>query len=93
MRKHCIAPKKSKILRMAPEERAIFRLKLNFGGVGEAVHQHIIKKIYGLEVGLKVLQAMQDSPALVLPVVLMRLKQKETEWKCAQREWNKICVW
>jgi paired amphipathic helix protein Sin3a len=33
---------------------------------------------------------MQDSPALVLPVVLTRLKQKETEWECAQREWNKI---
>ena len=36
------------------------------------------------------LQAMQDSPALVLPIVLMRLKQNEGEWKRAQRESNKI---
>ena len=36
------------------------------------------------------MQAIQDSPALALAVVLTRLKQKETEWKRAQREWNKI---
>jgi paired amphipathic helix protein Sin3a len=93
MRKCCITPKKSKILGMASEECAIFRLKPNFGGVGKAIHQRIIKKIYRLEVGLEVLQAMQDSPVLVLPIVLIRLKQKETEWKCAQCKWNKICVW
>src|SRR5229473_2159279 len=56
----------------------------------EALHHRIIKKIYGREAGLEVLQAMQDTPALALPVVLIRLKQKEGEWKRAQREWNKI---
>ena len=85
-----LEPLNHKILGMTPEERAIFRLKPNFGGAGKAVHQRIIKKIYGREAGLEVLQAMQDSPALALPVVLTRLKQKETEWKRAQREWNKI---
>lgn len=85
-----LEPLNHKILGMTPEERAIFRLKANFGGAGKAVHQRIIKKIYGREAGLEVLQAMQDSPALALPVVLTRLKQKETEWKRAQREWNKI---
>ena len=54
-----------------PEERALFRLKPNFGGAGKAVHQRIIKKIYGREAGLEVLQAMQDTPALALPVVLV----------------------
>ncbi|KAI9451486.1 hypothetical protein F5148DRAFT_1378838 [Russula earlei] len=85
-----LEPLNHKILGMTPEERAIFRLKPNFGGAGKAVHQRIIKKIYGREAGLEVLQAMQDSPSLALPVVLTRLKQKEAEWKRAQREWNKI---
>ena len=85
-----LEPLNHKILGMSPEERALFRIKPNFGGAGKAVHQRIIKKIYGREAGLEVLQAMQDSPALALPVVLARLKQKEGEWKRAQREWNKI---
>ena len=85
-----LEPLSHKIMGMSPEERLIFRLKPNFGGAGKAVHQRIIKKIYGREAGIEVLQAMQDSPALALPVVLTRLKQKETEWKRAQREWNKI---
>jgi paired amphipathic helix protein Sin3a len=85
-----LEPLNHKILGMSSEERAIFRLKPNFGGAGKAVHQRIIKKIYGREAGLEVLQAMQDTPAHALPVVLTRLKQKEVEWKRAQREWNKI---
>ena len=85
-----LEPLSHKIMAMNPEERTLFRLKPNFGGAGKAVHQRIIKKIYGREAGLEVLQAMQDSPALALPVVLTRLKQKEAEWKRAQREWNKI---
>ena len=44
----------------------------------------------GAGLGLEVLQAMQDSPALVLPIVLMTLKQSEGEWRRAQREWSKI---
>lgn len=85
-----LEPLSHKIMAMNPEERTLFRLKPNFGGAGKAVHQRIIKKIYGREAGLEVLQAMQDTPALALPVVLTRLKQKESEWKRAQREWNKI---
>ena len=85
-----LEPLSHKIMAMNPEERTLFRLKPNFGGAGKAVHQRIIKKIYGREAGLEVLQAMQDTPALALPVVLTRLKQKELEWKRAQREWNKI---
>ena len=85
-----LEPLNHKIQGMSSEERTLFRLKPNFGGAGKAVHQRIIKKIYGREAGLDVLQAMQDTPAFALPVVLTRLKQKEVEWKRAQREWNKI---
>ncbi|KAH7918661.1 hypothetical protein BV22DRAFT_1076029 [Leucogyrophana mollusca] len=73
-----------------PEERAAFKLKPNLGGSGKSIHQRVVKKVYGREAGLEVLQALQDAPAPAVPVVLLRLKQKEEEWKRAQREWNKV---
>ena len=85
-----LEPINNKIAQLSPEERAVFKLKPNLGGSGKSIHQRIIKKIYGREAGLDVLQAMQDTPAVAIPVVLMRLKEKEEEWKRAQREWNKI---
>ncbi|KAH7909888.1 hypothetical protein BJ138DRAFT_1154242 [Hygrophoropsis aurantiaca] len=85
-----LEPINSKIAQLSPEERGNFKLKPNLGGSGKSIHQRVVKKIYGREAGLEVLQAMQDSPALAIPVVLMRLKQKEEEWKRAQREWNKV---
>jgi paired amphipathic helix protein Sin3a len=65
-------------------------LKPNLGGSGKSIHHRVIKKIYGREAGLEVIQSMQDLPAIAIPVVLTRLKQKEEEWKRAQREWNKV---
>ncbi|TFY70749.1 hypothetical protein EVG20_g2247 [Dentipellis fragilis] len=85
-----LEPINNKIAQLSAEDRAGFKLKPNFGGSGKSIHQRIIKKIYGREAGLEVVQAMQDSPALAIPVVLTRLKQKEEEWKRAQREWNKV---
>jgi len=80
----------TKIMSLPPEERATFKLKANLGGGWKAIYQRVIKKIYGREAGLEVIQAMQETPALAIPVVLQRLKQKEEEWKRAQREWNKV---
>ncbi|EPQ53755.1 hypothetical protein GLOTRDRAFT_139874 [Gloeophyllum trabeum ATCC 11539] len=85
-----LEPINNKIAQLSAEERSNFKLKANLGGVGKSIHQRVIKKIYGREAGLDVIQAMQDSPALAIPVVLGRLKQKEEEWKRAQREWNKV---
>ncbi|KAG1721864.1 uncharacterized protein EDB91DRAFT_1064220 [Suillus paluster] len=85
-----LEPISAKILQLPPDERSAFKLKPNLGGSGKAVHARVIKKIYGREAGLEVLQAMQEAPALAIPVVLHRLKEKEEEWKRAQREWNKV---
>ncbi|KII91290.1 hypothetical protein PLICRDRAFT_105502 [Plicaturopsis crispa FD-325 SS-3] len=85
-----LEPISNKIAQLSPEERGNFKLKPNLGGSGKSIHQRVIKKIYGREAGLEVIQAMQDSPALAIPVVLGRLKVKEEEWKRAQREWNKV---
>ncbi|PFH48078.1 hypothetical protein AMATHDRAFT_150621 [Amanita thiersii Skay4041] len=85
-----LEPISNKIAQLGPEDRTNFKLKPNLGGVLKSIHQRIIKKIYGREAGLEVVQAMQDTPVLAIPVVLQRLKQKEEEWKRAQREWNKV---
>ena len=85
-----LEPINNKIAQLPNEERGSFKLKANLGGSGKSIHQRVIKKIYGREAGLEVIQAMQDSPSLAIPVVLTRLKAKEDEWKRAQREWNKV---
>ncbi|KAL6301443.1 hypothetical protein BKA93DRAFT_751965 [Sparassis latifolia] len=85
-----LEPLNNKIAQLSPDERNSFKLKPNFGGAGKAIHQRVVKKIYGKELGVEVYQAMQDVPALAIPVVLTRLKQKHEEWKRAQREWNKV---
>ncbi|THH20323.1 hypothetical protein EW146_g1003 [Bondarzewia mesenterica] len=85
-----LEPINNKIAQLGPEERNNFKLKPNFGGSAKAIHHRIIRKVYGREAGLEVIQAVQETPALAIPVVLGRLKQKEEEWKRAQREWNKV---
>ncbi|KAF7312188.1 HDAC-interact domain-containing protein [Mycena indigotica] len=72
------------------EDRQNYKLKPNLNGQMKSIHHRVIKKIYGREAGLAVIQSLQDNPVNAIPVVLQRLKGKEEEWKRAQREWNKI---
>ncbi|KAH6900820.1 hypothetical protein BKA70DRAFT_1388716 [Coprinopsis sp. MPI-PUGE-AT-0042] len=85
-----LEPINNKIMAMSPEEKGGFKIKPNLGGNWKAIHTRVVKKIYGRDQGMDVIASMQDSPALAVPVVLQRLKQKEEEWKRAQREWNKV---
>lgn len=75
---------------MSEQERAGFRVDKGLGGPSEAIPKRVILKIYGREVGSRVLEDMYSRPAQVLPVVLQRLKQKLEEWKQVQREWEKV---
>ncbi|CDO71174.1 hypothetical protein BN946_scf184845.g44 [Trametes cinnabarina] len=85
-----LEPINNKIAQLSPEERPNFKLKPNLGGVGKAIHQRVIKKVYGQNPGLEVWASMQEVPATAIPIVLARLKQKHEEWKRAQREWDKV---
>ncbi|KAJ7726062.1 hypothetical protein DFH07DRAFT_246063 [Mycena maculata] len=85
-----LEPLNNKMASLSPEDRGSYKPKPNLNGQIKSIHHRVIKKIYGREAGLSVIQAMQDTPALAIPVVLQRLKQKEEEWKRAQREWNKV---
>jgi paired amphipathic helix protein Sin3a len=75
---------------MSDADRAIFQLSPTLGGASEAIPKRIIMKIYGREVGGKVLTELFQRPTAVLPIVLARLKQKLEEWKATQREWEKV---
>ncbi|KAL4269176.1 Transcriptional regulatory protein Sin3-like protein [Pleurotus pulmonarius] len=74
---------------MTPEERSTFKLKANFGGPSKCLYHRTIRKIYGRDAGAEVIQALQDCPSVSVPVVLARLKQKDDEWRRAQREWSR----
>ncbi|KPV76505.1 uncharacterized protein RHOBADRAFT_52502 [Rhodotorula graminis WP1] len=60
------------------------------GGTAPSVYERIVRKIYGKDHGWEILQALEDNPAVAVPIVLARLKQKDEEWKRAEREWNKV---
>ena len=78
------------ILTMGDLERSQFVLHPNLGAASEAIPKRIVMKVYGREVGGRVLTDMLTKPVAVLPVVLCRLKQKLEEWKAVQREWEKV---
>nr|GAT55275.1 predicted protein [Mycena chlorophos] len=78
-----------RIEEMSSDERASFRLKSDFGGTGKYLYHRILKKIYGRENGNEIIAALQEQPVVTVPIVLMRLKQKDEEWRRAQREWSR----
>ncbi|MBW0489565.1 hypothetical protein O181_029280 [Austropuccinia psidii MF-1] len=84
-----LEPINLRIQQMDPETRNEYRLKPGLGGQSKSVYQRIIKKIYGKE-GQEVIQALHENPALAVPIVLARLKQKDEEWKKALRDWNRV---
>ncbi|KAI7852149.1 hypothetical protein BDC45DRAFT_444435 [Circinella umbellata] len=85
-----LEPVSKKISVMSLEEKATFCLPPGLGGPSKAIYQHIIKKIYGPERGVEIIELVHDNPIATVPILLKRLKQKDDEWKRAQREWNKI---
>ena len=72
------------------QETANFRVERGLGGASEAIPKRVILKIYGREVGNRVLEDMYARPAHIMPIILERLKQKLEEWKQVQREWEKV---
>ncbi|KAI0066497.1 hypothetical protein BV25DRAFT_1868189 [Artomyces pyxidatus] len=83
-----LQPLNARLDEMSHEERALYKLKPDLGGQSKALYQRTLKKVYGKEAGVEIYQALQDSPSVAVPVVLARLKQKNEEWRRAQREWG-----
>lgn len=85
-----LEPIAQRIAGMSLDEKANFRLQPGLGGQSQTIYKRIIKKIYDKDTGNSIIEALHNQPALSVPVVLKRLKQKDEEWKLAQREWNKV---
>jgi paired amphipathic helix protein Sin3a len=84
-----LEPLVARLETMTAEERALFKLKPDFGGSGRCLYERTIKRVYGRDAALEVLTALQDGPAVAVPVVLARLRQKDEEWRRLQREWSR----
>lgn len=80
----------NRIANMTPEQKASFKLPPGLGHTSQTIYKKVIRKIYDKDRGFEVIDALHENPAVAVPVVLKRLKQKDEEWKRAQREWNKV---
>ncbi|KAI8092967.1 uncharacterized protein BX664DRAFT_260824 [Halteromyces radiatus] len=85
-----LEPISKKLETMTLEEKAAYRLYPGLGGQSVTIYERIIKKVYDKERGMEIIELLYNNPAQVVPILLRRLKQKDEEWKKAQREWNKI---
>jgi paired amphipathic helix protein Sin3a len=83
-----LEPLATRLNEMPLGERAALRLRPDLGGQSRWIYMRTLKKVYGKDAGTEVYQALQDAPAVTVPVVLARLKQKNEEWRRAQREWS-----
>lgn len=80
----------NRIANMTPEKKASFKLPPGLGHSSQTIYKKVIRKIYDKDRGFEVIDALHENPSVAVPVVLKRLKQKDEEWKRAQREWNKV---
>lgn len=80
----------NRIANMTPEQKASFKLPPGLGHTSQTIYKKVIRKIYDKDRGFEVIDALHENPAVAVPVVLKRLKQKDEEWKRSQREWNKV---
>ena len=80
----------NKISNMTEEEKQVFKLPPGLGHTSLTIYKKVIRKVYDKERGFEVIDTLHEHPAVAVPVILKRLKQKDEEWRRAQREWNKI---
>lgn len=80
----------NRIVNMTDEEKKAFKLPPGLGHTSLTIYKKVIRKVYDKERGFEIIDALHEHPAIAVPVVLKRLKQKDEEWRRAQREWNKV---
>ena len=78
-----------KMARMPPEEAARYRLDDCLGGTSPTIHQRAIRRIYG-DKSADIIDGLKRNPVVAVPLVLKRLKAKDTEWREVQKQFNKV---
>src|SRR5699024_526855 len=71
----------NRIANMTPEQKANFKLPPGLGHTLTTIYKKVIRKVYDKDRGFEVIDALHDNPAIAVPIVLKRLKQKDEEWK------------
>ena len=85
----CLETVNKKLQRMTQEDAAKYRLNEELGGSSPVLARKAIQRIYGEKAG-DIIQGLMRNPAVAVPLVLRRLKAKESEWRDAQRGFNRI---
>ncbi|CCD23926.1 transcriptional regulator SIN3 NDAI_0C02660 [Naumovozyma dairenensis CBS 421] len=80
----------NKINNMTAEEKKNFKLPVGLGHTSSTIYKKVIRKVYDKERGFEIIDALHEHPAFAVPIILRRLKEKDEEWRRAQREWNKV---
>lgn len=80
----------NKIANMTNEEKNNFKLPPGLGHTSLTIYKKVVRKVYDKDRGFEIIDALHEHPAVTVPIVLKRLKQKDEEWRRAQREWNKV---
>ncbi|UYV75247.1 SIN3A [Cordylochernes scorpioides] len=78
-----------RLIRMSPEEKSRLHLDDTLGSTSAVINKQAICRIYG-EKAPDIVEGLKKNPAVAVPIVLKRLKEKEEEWKTAQRSFNKV---
>ncbi|KAJ2473489.1 hypothetical protein GGI02_000807 [Coemansia sp. RSA 2322] len=78
------------IEQMDPEKQMQQTLPQNFWGMSEALPRRALRKVYDSSRTLEIIKAVHTHPAVAIPIVLKRLKQKDEEWRRQRREFAKI---
>jgi paired amphipathic helix protein Sin3a len=84
-----LEPIAQQMLVMPDAEKEHFRMPAALAGQTTSIFKRVCKKLYG-ETGIQVVNDLFGTPFSTVPVVLMRMKQKDEEWRFAQREWEKV---
>ncbi|KAI8070511.1 hypothetical protein BC940DRAFT_16381 [Gongronella butleri] len=75
---------------MTLEEKEAMTLEPGLGTMTVSIYERIIKKIYGDDRGMEIIDVLYSSPAVAIPILLKRLKLKDEEWTNYKREANKV---
>jgi paired amphipathic helix protein Sin3a len=78
-----------KMSRMPPEEAARYRLDDCLGGTSPTIHQRAVRRIYG-DKAADIIEGLKRNPVVAVPLVLRRLKAKDSEWREVQKQFNKV---
>ncbi|KAJ2551268.1 hypothetical protein EV175_003753, partial [Coemansia sp. RSA 1933] len=85
-----LTPIAQQIEQMDPEKQMQLTLPENFWGMSEALPRRALRKVYDIGRAIEIIKAMHTHPAVAIPIVLKRLKQKDEEWRRQRRELAKV---